>query len=516
VSSSDQLFVAVVGEGSVTTVPLPERGKVGIGRAETNQIRLDDPMSSRNHAVLRVEDGVVELEDLGAMNGTIVSGRLLPPKARVAMGAGQVIEIGATMLIIQSRALRPRARRVCPHGYFELRLEEACVTRSPAAVVWISAPAVDPADVERELLLVLGPADLAARYATHEWELFLAGAGDQRADQVIEQLLDRLGADIGAPINAGAAVFPGDGRTADAMLAAAKNRAHPFPAHDEGPTIARDPAMIDLLRALDKTARTDAGLLLIGEPGTGKEMIARELHQRSPRSGRPFSKIACAALPESLSKSELVELLESAGGGTIFLDEPFDLSPNVQALLVSETKPIDVRFVSASDRDLDQETRNGRFRQDLYFRLASVTLVVPPLRERRDEIRPLVEAFLRRAAEELALETASITSPAVDFLEAHDWPGNVRELRNVIERALLLAGGAPITPQHLPLEKLQSAPGDAALPRQLFSPHEELARIARVLEACGHHRPRAARMLGVSRRTLAQKIERYDLARPGD
>jgi two-component system response regulator AtoC len=282
----------------------------------------------------------------------------------------------------------------------------------------------------------------------------------------------------------------------------------------------------------DRAAAGTINVLIVGETGVGKEVLARRIHQLSPRADRPFVAVNCAALSEALFESELFGhergaftgaaqakpgLLETAPGGTVFLDEVAELPPALQAKLlrVLETRevlrvgsvrprPIDVRFVAATNRDLEGEVARGTFRRDLYFRLNGMTLAIPPLRERRQEIPGLCRRFLAELCATAGRRRAPrLTDEAREHLQARRWPGNVRELRNAIERALLLAPGDEITPEHLATDPEAPPPIE-----------DERERILRVLGACAGNQSRAARQLGISRKVLIARLDAYGVARP--
>jgi DNA-binding NtrC family response regulator len=323
-----------------------------------------------------------------------------------------------------------------------------------------------------------------------------------------------------------------------------------------------DERMREIYRLAEKAAGGVINVLVLGETGVGKEVLAETVHKASKRVGGPFLCLNCAALTENLLESELfghergaftdaktakTGLLEAASGGTVFLDEIGEMSPTLQAKLlrVIETKQvtrvggvkpvsIDVRFVSATHRDLVQEIRDKRFRSDLYYRLNGLCLQIPPLRERRSEIRPLCDGFLARLARESGLaRVPCLTDDAAALLETYSWPGNIRELRNVMERALLLSDGDDIEPDHLPLETL-SAPvevgtvamnlvaqaqvqmDEAPVTDDRWNAKEkaERARIIDALRAEGGNQTRAAKKLGISRGTLLARLERFEISRP--
>jgi transcriptional regulator with PAS, ATPase and Fis domain len=315
----------------------------------------------------------------------------------------------------------------------------------------------------------------------------------------------------------------------------------------------REPASADDGPTLDRIAASAINVLILGETGVGKEVMARRLHQRSPRADAPMLCINCAALSESLLESELFGfekgaftgashskpgLLESAQGGTVFLDEVGEMPAALQAKLLRvleqrevlrvgalKPRPIDVRFVSATNRDLEAEIDAGRFRRDLYFRLDGITLKVRPLRERVHEIEPLARAFMAEACAQARRDAIPAIAPAaLALIKRYGWPGNVRELRNVMERAVVLCTGDVIDIEHVasdrmaPLVELGQAPGGPEVEAlaALYDPDPELER-ARILDALTRSRgnqTQAAARLGMSRRALINKLDEYRLPRP--
>jgi two-component system response regulator AtoC len=299
-----------------------------------------------------------------------------------------------------------------------------------------------------------------------------------------------------------------------------------------------DPAMAPVVTAIEKVARTNASVLLLGETGTGKEVAARTIHARSERGNGPFMAVNCAALAETLLESELFGhergaftgaterrrgRIELADGGTFFLDEVGELKGELQAKLLrviqdrrferlggTRTIESDVRWVAATNRDLREMMTSGRFREDLYHRLAVFPIRLPALRERRADLIPMARHLLSSIAPRLGRPSLALGGDAERKLLAWHWPGNARELANVLERATILANGDRITPDEIMLEP--SGSGAAATATGL-RPLVDMERdaIAGALAAVGGNRRRAAELLGIAERTLYDKLKRYGL-----
>jgi DNA-binding NtrC family response regulator len=308
--------------------------------------------------------------------------------------------------------------------------------------------------------------------------------------------------------------------------------------------VGRNRAFQEVVRLAEMVAPTDSTVLITGESGTGKEILARYIHRLSEREAGPFVSINCGALPENLLESELFGhvkgsftgahrdkdgLLTAARGGTFLLDEVAEMSPALQVKLLralqereivpvgaTQTIDIDVRIIAATNRDLDQEIRRGMFRSDLYYRLNVITLHLPPLRERRDDIPVLAEHFLRRAAGQTGT-ALQLTDDCVAALQRYDWPGNVRELENALERAAILSSGAAIGLDALPGQVREPAPAPLISERPAANPTLELverAYILWVLQVEGGNKARAAEALGIDPSTLYRKLSRYELSEP--
>ncbi|HRI64400.1 MAG TPA: sigma 54-interacting transcriptional regulator [Polyangium sp.] len=468
-----QLELAVFAAGGTTRHLLPESGRVSLGRADGNDVRIDDSSVSRRHAILHL-GSTLRIEDLGSANGT------------------------------------------------KLRREKG----APGTV-----------------------------------RLFDSSVG---SGELVEF-------EVGDAINLGSAMIVV--RRVDQVPAANGTGL-------QGTYIVRNEAMKRLYAMLERVAEGSISVLLLGETGVGKEVLAETIHRKSSRVNRPFLRLNCGALSESLLESELFGhekgsftnavrskpgLFETAEKGTVFLDEIGELPLGIQVKLLRvledrqvmrvgglSSRPIDIRFISATNRDLATEVQRGTFRQDLYFRINGIALSIPPLRERCDEIEPLALAFAARAAASIGRKPPAITSEAMAALLRHDWPGNVRELRNAIERAVVLCedviqpedfvlsshmpAGAQVAPAvstmsvrkaslerppELPeLEETASAlPRDNAQTQPLKNLRQELGslekqRMIDALEKCAGNQTAAAAMLGIPRRTFVAKLAAYNIPRP--
>jgi two-component system response regulator AtoC len=588
-----RLSVLIISDRLVTTRPLPSSGEVTIGRAPGCGLVIDDPSISRTHAALTVGPPI-SLRDLGSANGSRVRDRQLQQGESAELQPGDVIMLGNATLIVQRRAPPVRAQRIWAHDYFEVRLEEECARAqrdgNNFAVARLRCDPPPPAGMLQDALVAVARAsDVVGTYGPNEFELLLIDTEPDAAAAAIERLSSHVGKS-GFTIQSGVACFPRDGRHPDELI----HKASPFqreqqPGEDAAVSaaIVADRRMQDLYRLAERIAAGNITVLILGETGVGKEVLAERVHRLSPRTGKPYLKLNCAALSETLLESELFGhergaftgavgakkgLLETADGGTVFLDEVGELPHSIQVKLLRvieervvtpvgglKPRPLDVRFIAATNRDLEHEIGRGSFRQDLFFRLNGATLVIPPLRERTSEIADLARAFIAQAARQMGLDSQpSLSSAALEVLLAYPWPGNIRELRNVVERAVLLCTGRSLLPEHLPLEKMRGTVGVAAqrfgstsqpppigwqagavfrqpagvasgpppgvpasppavtLPPTIrVSPAEaEKDRILEALAACGGNQTEAARTLGIARRTLINKLELHGISGP--
>ena len=295
------------------------------------------------------------------------------------------------------------------------------------------------------------------------------------------------------------------------------------------------PAMLTIRKTLDKIAPTEATVLITGENGTGKDVLAREIHAHSFRSGKPIVAVDAGAITETLFESELfghvkgaftdahtdhIGKFEQADGGTLFLDEIGNIPLHLQAKLLraiqsrsivpvggTEARPVNIRLICATNMNLESLVREGRFREDLYYRINTVHIALPPLRDRKDDIVPLAELFLRRFAEKYHRPLTGLSPDAAELLKAQRWSGNIRELQNCLEKAVILSDGTTLTAKDFQLEaRTEEVPAAG-----LRSPAEEERLIRAAMERTDGNISAAAKILGVSRPTLYAKLKKYGL-----
>ena len=565
--------LVLLGEQVYSSHPLPDKGNVVIGRSPECDVVISDDSVSRRHAILRIGPQLM-LEDLGSANGTRVQGRVLAKGEAAAITLGEAVQIGTIMAVVSDAAAKFRPRRLWPHGYFEGRLEEEVdvCTRSGATFAvarFRAGPSLDGAGLIDALAGVLRSGDVIGQCGPGDFELLLRAISPERARRVVDRIPAAL-ATLGQEVSIGHACFPEHGWTGDELLAAAAAAAG-LPARSRGEP-AREGAMREVLRMADRVAASSLSVLILGETGVGKELLAEYIHRQSPRRDKALLRLNCAALSPTLLESELFGhergaftgadrskpgLLEGADGGSVFLDEIGELPEPLQVKLlrvIEERKvqrvggltqtAIDVRFIAATNRNLDEEVARGAFRQDLLYRINAMTLVIPPLRQRAYEIEGLARGFAAEMSKDLGRERLDVSMDALALLEAYPWPGNIRELRNVVMRAAVLSGGIEIGAEHLPpelLNRTHSPPSKSTPPRR-----DEAARVARGPEDAAHRGPRgsiresvkstvaeverqaiiealarhggnqaaAAAELGIHRRTLMRRLDQYKIPRP--
>jgi len=537
-------------------VPLLDGGELVFGRHPACSVVIDHDGVSRRHARLTCRDAEVTVEDLGSRNGTLVNGTEIPGPRRLK--AGDIVEIGPATVVVAAHTPTRTTRQVATMGELEERLDieadRAVRYHRRLGLVMLRLDGSSEHVHAHVHLLVsqLRKMDVLAEYGPNELALLLPEAGPSAVAAVAGRVCQVA---AGLVAVAGAATIPEDASHAGELVSVARERLRGArsteprrrvePPHVlDADIVAVDPQMKQVFHLAARAASSSISVLVIGETGTGKEVVAEAIHRLGPRARGPLVKLNCASLPDNLIEATLFGhdkgaftgahatkrgFFEEASGGTLFLDEIGELpaSSQVKLLRALESKtivrvggtkeiPVDVRLVCATNRDLELEVSRGRFRADLFFRIGAFVIPLPPLRERRIEIAPLAHRF----AHELATDPSApptIAAETIEALRAYDWPGNVRELRNVIERALVLADGATIHPHHLPdhiyqtpTSQLAPTLGRALNVRQRVAEMERDAVIT-ALEATHGNQTQAARKLGISRYALIRLMDKHDL-----
>jgi DNA-binding NtrC family response regulator len=556
----------------VQSAELAEGQSLVVGREAPADVQIPVRSLSRRHARVWREGGKVFVEDLGSRNGTHLGGR---PIQRANLTSISAVQLASVTLVLQYLAPDTRnQQRLASYDEFgesaKRLVGDAQRAGRPATLLMLRATGEPEfAHVSRwggTLRGELGCEDLAAVGDQYTLLLLLYGKTLSQGQGFAEGLVARY-PDL--QLRVGVAGFPGTATSVQELLYAVQQAsaranddqsvqlAEPTvgEAGRDGMAIVLSPRMRVLYEAVERVSGTDLPVLITGETGVGKELVASALHRSSPRRHKPFRAINCGAIPETLLASVLFGhergaftgatqtskgIFEEADGGTVLLDEVGELSGSIQVALlrVLETRQVtrvgaqrerqlDVRIVAATHRDLEAMVETGAFRRDLLFRLNTITLEVPPLRERPEEIGALTEHFVRAACAKFGVAPRHIEPEALERLMAHDWPGNVRELRNVVERAAVMSDGPgigaddlPDRVRHLPRQPVSTIPieaGSCDASSELSDGYRDLVRdyevqlITDSLRRAGGNRARAAELLKLPLRTLAHKIKLYGL-----
>lgn len=567
-------------------VPIAGNRSVIVGRGPPSDIIFEERSLSRRHARFELINDELWVFDLASTNGTMVNGERVD-RARVAMGDE------VTLGVLTAAAHRPpqgeREEALDGHDEFmrllERELPRARFTARPSALILVRA--AEPAQLSRWVPRVrelLRPFDRAGLYGRSAIEILLPDATSDYAMRIAEQITASGGE--GPDLCCGVAMLVADGASADEVFEAALRALRGTgptkaarPASDftgltwsdpqnQQDVIAESAVMQDVLRIVRRVANAVVPVLIRGETGTGKELIARAIHDGGARAAKRVCTVNCGAIPAQLLESTLFGhakgaftgadsdskgVFRAAEGGTVFLDELGELSPSAQVALlrVLEAKTVtpvgstdevsvDVRVVAATHRDLEQMCEAGEFRWDLFYRLDVMSIELPALRDRVEDIRPLVRRFLRSASEANGFDIATIEEPALRILERYTWRGNVRELRNVIERAVVICQDDAITVADLPRRltsasdsaeliaatRAPSAPPPASSSPALVREEDDVTRdlrtrlalfearaIVEALDATEGNQTEAAKQLGLPRRTLLNKMKSLAIKR---
>jgi two-component system, NtrC family, response regulator AtoC len=562
IAAAPRAVLVVYGEQARTrVVELPDGANMTLGRSRGASLQIDSDRVSRIHARVTRRGNAIAIEDAGSRNGTWVNGEQIAGPRTLASGDEIVVGPITAVVSVTSR-VRERPRLDSSSRLDErlaIEVDRGMRYKRPFSLLMAriegEASEVDAA-IDR-LADKLRTMDLLAEYAPFEIAIVLPELDPNTVDPVARMLVTaaRMRGAEPAPVTvvAGLVAFPAHGTTAGVLIARARAamshaRADAIgappadPATPAGDFVVADPQMERVYELVRKVADHPITVLVCGETGVGKEVIASAIHQTSRRARGPLIRLNCASLPENLLESALFGhekgaftgadrrahgYFEAAHGGTLFLDEIGEISPALQAKLlrvleerrftrVGGTEPVevDVRVVCATNRDLEAEVRKGAFRSDLYFRIGAFTILVPPLRDRPGELLLLAQQFIRQGC---AGRRVPVLAPAaVAAIQSYAWPGNVRELRNAIERALVIQSGGTIELEDLPdhLREHVDLPAQPGLDMRDHIAEVERQAILAALEACEGNQTEAARRLGLSRRTLIYRMEKHGLKPP--
>lgn len=472
--SATTRFLVARGRSTAVRLALPALGTVSIGSGPNNDLRLREPSVASEHALVFLDHGI-GVRFLEADSARLGPGgeERVRPGTTLELEVGDRVRIGQVELGFAEGIEAEQSPRVLGRAYFERRLQalgaRADAAGRGASVARIQVRGGVPEDsVEAAISARLRPGDLFARIATGDWAILFGASTDSHAHQLVTELA-RVLVPQGADLLAGIAGGAGSG-AGELLEVAAQRLSRPSLSVRSRLYTSRDPAMQAVEKLVDKVARGATHVLILGETGVGKDVIAQLVHERSARSQGPFIRVSSVDLPDSFLEEAATNFLARARGGTVHLDEVAGLSPRAQlglGYLLDEAPSTghDVRFLATANQDLNAHVASGTFRKDLFFRLNQVTITIPPLRERTSDIVPLAELFLARAAEVSQRGVPQLSEAAAGRLESYSWPGNVRELSNVVERALLMSQGSVIGVEHLPPELSSDATPPASRPR---------------------------------------------------
>jgi two-component system response regulator AtoC len=558
------LSILVFDRESSWVFRLPARGPVLIGRRQDGDLCLREPGISSRHAELEVIDGRAWLRDLDSKNGTRVNGRRI--SERIALSPGDVVTISTVALVLRTGHVAHAERDPVAPPDFRRRADEE-LDRAlrykrllTVGCLGFERPPGDPRAIAAALDTVIRPMDVFTWSSDSELTLLMPELGPEDAFTVLGRLRVALPADP-ALARIGFGSYPTDGCELEDLVAAARAERLASPSHSSGAAqrayrlfeidgqqvIVSDAAMLRVYAMIGHLAPSGMPVLIQGETGTGKELVALALHHWSPRRSGPFVAINCAALAEGLIESELfghergsftgasasrAGVFERADGGTVFLDEIGELPQPMQAKLlrVLETKRLsrvgstdlitsDFRVVAATNRKLEAQVEEGRFRLDLYYRLGAATVWLPPLRERRAELLLLAQIFLDEACRAAGRPPLAISPDGIRALGAYDWPGNVRELRNAAEYLANTVSGGEVDARHIEDRFRGEASRPPAPAAASFRPiYEEIAeleraRIEEALRETDGNLTRAAALIQMPLRTFHAKLREHGLSR---
>ncbi len=555
-----RVSLMIYSRDGVQVVQLNEGQSLVIGRASPADVTIRDSSLSRQHASVELKDGVVWVEDLQSTNGTLIGGEKIE---RAQAEPGSEIVFGAVTASVHM--MKPREIRqlgLLSHDRFLAELESemnrAGSFKRSLALLMLRAARHKQSHVSRWFPGTrkrLRHFDRLGLYSADTVEILLPETGAKEAEELAAAVAG--GAES---LLCGVAVYPTDAKAIEELLEVARTSLHhasaenpvmraapPGEKADKPGPVVRSPAMQKVFSTLSRLSFSAIPVLIIGETGTGKEVIARAIHEGGKRKDHPLICVNCGGIPAQLVESSLFGhekgaftgataqakgVFESADGGTVLLDEVGELPPSAQAALlrVLETKKfsrvgssqeieVDVRVLTATNRDLEEMTGSGDFREDLLYRLNAMTLKIPPLRERLEDIEPLIKRFIEQANDANDCSVWGIDEDAMQMLVEYPWPGNVRELRNAVERAVVIAQGDRISIEDLPervrdvepttqVTQVETEPeGEGEINLKAEMQRHEADLILKALRQSDWDRKKAAVLLGLPVRTLAHKMQ---------
>jgi DNA-binding NtrC family response regulator len=573
-----RVLLSFYGPEGASAATLGEGESLVVGRATLADVCIDDERMSRQHARLSCEQGVVWVEDLKSRNGTRVNGAMITEKCAVEPG-GEATVGRTTVCVHQGRDADTAREGLVPHretmGALAREIVRARFQRRHVALLLVRAGEGAEGTMGRwcpGLRRALRPFDTVGIYLPGVVAAVLPETSLDEAERLAGALLHPKEGDA-LPVVFGVAAFPETAGSADALLEGARGALartgvrRPIQAAARGGeatgaegdaaaapagvaaagkgakggaaagAVVASRTMREVFDLVERVAEALVPVLIIGETGTGKELVARAVHDGGPRKAGPWRSINCGAMAPTLLEDKLfghergaftgadrraAGLFEETSGGTLFLDEVGELTAAAQATLlrVLETRcvqrlgahddiKVDVRVVAATNRDLDAMVEAGTFRRDLLHRLNTVTIRVPPLRDRPEEIAPLARVFLGQSVEGRRRGVTTLAADAIALLERQPWPGNVRQLRNEVERAALLAEGDSVTAADLSAQ-LRARPLEALDLRERVK-RCETEVIMEALRRAGGSQTAATKLLRISRRTLTTKMKELDI-----
>ncbi len=591
VFTHERAYLTAIAGPNTGKIFLLKEGKSIAGRMHRVDIYLDDSQVSRKHAEFTHNQSKTTLMDMGSTNGTIVNGKKI--KSKAILKDGDEVAIGSSIFTFStSTPIEANVRGLIGHSRFDNRLYEeldrASRFKRPLSVMMVSLE-FDKSEIKKEkdeiekvekrkfVKLVehtkslVRPMDVIANYGRFELELMLPETPKKNALDLAHRIQKVVDKEPGMILSIGISSYPEDSRSKDFLIdksrralkiarksdlekiVETKENIKKISVSDQDIIIKSD-KMTAIFDLASRIAKSNISVLIQGETGVGKEVVAEAIHNKSDRSQKSLISVNCAALTETILESELfgyekgaftgadqqkIGLFESAKGGTIFLDEIGEMPAKTQAKLLrvlqnkkiirvggNKEIPIDVRVIAATNKNLDESIENGTFREDLYFRLNAITINIPPLRERKEEIPDLTETFVKIFSKENSRGEMEITPEAMSLLMKYEWPGNVRELKNCIERACVIAPESSIKIEHLALkmdsdelERFDEDSSPSAQNATLVGDMKDLMEnyekgiILNALRKTNFNQTKAAEILKIPRRTLVSKIRKHNITK---